>query len=155
MNTEAAINTEQVTELLKLDNQLCFPLYAASRLMIRSYGKGLKKLGLTYSQYIVLMALWEIDGLSVKNIGDKLYLDSGTLTPLLKKMSEAGLVRRVRSKEDDRLVLNYLTPKSERLKVKAAKMSFDLFCQSNLKEKEVQTIRKSLNILLKTLTVNL
>ena len=92
-------------EMLRLDNQLCFPLYAASRKIVRMYRLLLEPLGLTYTQYITMMALWERDGVTVGELGQRLYLDSGTLTPLLKKMEAAGLVERHRGTEDERQVV--------------------------------------------------
>ena len=83
---------------LRLENQLCFPLYAASRKIVNLYTPYFKPLGITYTQYIVLMVLWAQDGVSVRELGERLYLDSGTLTPLLKKMESSGLVRRERAK---------------------------------------------------------
>ena len=94
---------------LRLENQLCFPLYAASRKIVNLYTPYFKPLGITYTQYIVLMVLWAQDGVSVRTLGERLYLDSGTLTPLLKKMETAGLVRRERAKEDERVTRIYLT----------------------------------------------
>ena len=94
---------------LRLENQLCFPLYAASRKIVNLYTPYFKPLGITYTQYIVLMVLWAQDGVSVRELGERLYLDSGTLTPLLKKMETAGLVRRERAKEDERVTRIYLT----------------------------------------------
>ena len=94
---------------LKLDNQLCFPLYAAARAVIRRYTPYLGELDLTYTQYIALMVLWEEKRCSVKELGKKLYLDSGTLTPLLKSMEKKGLILRSRSAEDERSVIVELT----------------------------------------------
>ena len=94
---------------LRLENQLCFPLYAASRKIVNLYTPYFKPLGITYTQYIVLMVLWAQDGVSVRTLGERLYLDSGTLTPLLKKMETAGLVHRERAKEDERVTRIYLT----------------------------------------------
>ena len=94
---------------LRLENQLCFPLYAASRKIVNLYTPYFKPLGITYTQYIVLMVLWAQDGVSVRELGERLYLDSGTLTPLLKKMETSGLVRRERAKEDERVTRIYLT----------------------------------------------
>src|SRR4051812_33126791 len=96
----------QDDEFLKLGNQLCFPLYAASRLVVQAYGPLLEQLGLTYPQYLVLLILWERDGATVREIGEQLYLDSGTLTPVLKRLGQAGLVKRVRSATDERNVEN-------------------------------------------------
>ncbi len=103
-------------EALKLKNQLCFPLYAAARLVTGVYTPYLKPLGLTYTQYIVFMVLWEQDGLQVSEIGEKLLLDSGTLTPLLKKMEVQGYLTRTRSKLDERSVIVTLTEKGRLLK---------------------------------------
>lgn len=109
-------------EQLKLENQLCFPLYAAARAVVGKYGPLLKELGLTYTQYIVMMVLWENDGLSVRSLGEKLHLDSGTLTPLLKKLENIGYVTRKRSEEDERVVLVSLTDTGRELKEKAAEV---------------------------------
>ncbi len=96
-------------EMLRLDRQLCFPLYAAARKIVNLYTPYFKPLGLTYTQYIVLMALWEKETMTVGDLCKKLYLDSGTLTPLLKKMEEKGYLKRARSQEDERVVLCSLT----------------------------------------------
>ena len=103
-------------ELLKLENQLCFPLYACSKEVVRRYAPYLDKLNLTYTQYLVMMALWEYGELSVGELGERLYLDSGTLTPMLKKMEEKGYVIRVRSSVDERRVNVQLTEAGEALK---------------------------------------
>ena len=109
-------------EQLKLENQLCFPLYAAARAVVGKYGPLLKDLGLTYTQYIVMMVLWENDGVSVRSLGEKLHLDSGTLTPLLKKLENIGYVTRNRSEKDERVVLVSLTDTGRGLKEKAAEV---------------------------------
>ena len=96
-------------DALKLENQLCFPLYAASRTLIRKYHPFLSALDLTYTQYLALIVLWEQDGLCVKELGEKLLLDSGTLTPLLKSMEQKGLICRRRSASDERSVTVSLT----------------------------------------------
>ncbi len=106
-------------EAMKLDNQLCFPLYAAARHVTGLYTPWLKPLGLTYTQYLVLLVLWEEDGLSVSEIGRKLMLDNGTLSPLLKKMEQAGLVARRRSSGDDRVVEITLTEEGRALQDRA------------------------------------
>ncbi len=98
-------------EALKLDNQLCFPLYAASREIISLYTPILSEIGLTYTQYITFMALWEQDGMSVGDLGKRLFLDNGTLTPMLKKLEQQGYVTRSRSPEDERVVIIKLTEK--------------------------------------------
>lgn len=104
---------------LKLDQQLCFPLYVCSKELIKKYKPLLDPLGITYTQYIAFMALWEEDNISVKDLGQKLYLDSGTLTPLLKKMESQGFVTRTRSTDDERTVYITLTEKGVALKDKA------------------------------------
>ncbi len=106
-------------EAMKLSNQLCFPLYAASRSVVNLYTPYLKPLGLTYTQYIVFLVLWEEDGLTVGEICEKLMLDNGTLTPLLKKMQAAGYIERRRSEKDDRVVVVSLTPSGRALQEKA------------------------------------
>ena len=106
-------------EAMKLANQLCFPLYAAARHVTGLYTPVLKPLGLTYTQYIVFLVLWEKDGRPVGEIGEKLLLDNGTLSPLLKKMEQAGYVRRERSREDERVVVITLTEAGRALQEKA------------------------------------
>ena len=106
-------------EAMKLANQLCFPLHAAARNVTGLYTPWLKPLGLTYTQYIVFLVLWEKDGISVSEIGNKLMLDNGTLSPLLKKMEQAGYVSRRRSSEDERVVEIMLTEEGKALQEKA------------------------------------
>ncbi len=106
-------------EAMKLSNQLCFPLYAASRNVVNLYTPYLKELGLTYTQYIVFLVLWEKDNIPVGEICDRLMLDNGTLSPLLKKMQQAGYVERKRSTEDDRVVVITLTDEGRALQKKA------------------------------------
>jgi len=108
-----------ICESLKLENQLCFPLYAASREILRKYTPLLKKIDLTYTQYIVMMVLWEKSELTVGELGKKLYLDTGTLSPLLKAMEEKGLLERNRSKADERIVTVKITEKGEELQKEA------------------------------------
>ena len=106
-------------ETMKLGNQLCFPLYAAARNVIGLYTPWLKPLGLTYTQYLVFLALWEEDALTVGELCDRLMLDNGTLSPLLKKLQQAGYVERKRSEEDDRVVVITLTEAGRALQEKA------------------------------------
>ena len=106
-------------EAMKLKNQLCFPLYAAARNVVSLYTPLLKPLGLTYTQYLVFLVLWEQDGLSVGEIGEKLWLDNGTLSPLLKKLEKEGYLTRARAEEDDRVVTVSLTEKGKDLQEKA------------------------------------
>lgn len=105
---------------LKLENQLCFPLYAASREVIKLYRPYLDELDLTYTQYIAMMVFWAEKRISVKELGEKLFLDSGTLTPVLKSLETKGFVRRFRSSSDERVLLVEITEKGEELKVAAA-----------------------------------
>ena len=106
-------------EAMKLANQLCFPLYAAARNVTSLYTPWLKPLGLTYTQYIVFLVLWEKDGISVSEIGERLMLDNGTLSPLLKKMEQAGYVERRRCRKDDRVVEIRLTEAGKALQESA------------------------------------
>ncbi len=106
-------------EHLKLENQLCFPMYVASRLIIREYKPLLDKLGITYPQYLVLLVLWENDGVPVNMITEKLLLDTSTVTPLLKRMEEQGLLTRERSREDERRVIVSLTHQGQALRAEA------------------------------------
>jgi DNA-binding MarR family transcriptional regulator len=118
-----------VYDQLKLENQLCFPVYAASRLITREYQPLLDELGITYPQYLVLMILWEKDQLPVNDIAKKLVLNTNTITPLLKRMEQQGLVERRRSKEDERKVLVYLTEKGKQLQEQAARIPEQLVGQ--------------------------
>lgn len=119
-------NNDQNYEYLKLDNQLCFPLYAASRMITRLYQPLLAELNLTYTQYLILMVLWENDCLSVKIIGERLLLNSNTLTPVLKRMEQIELIKRTRSKEDERIVNVKLTEKGINLKTEARKIPYKM-----------------------------
>jgi DNA-binding MarR family transcriptional regulator len=135
-------------EFLRLDNQLCFPLYAASRLVVQAYAPLLEELGLTYPQYLVLMILWEHDGATVREIGERLYLDSGTLTPLLKRLCAAGLVTRVRSAGDERAVENWLTRAGRSLKDRAVKVPEEMLCRLGMEGAEFVQLRLTLKELL-------
>ena len=117
-----ASRTLSADEALKLDNQLCFALYAASLAMTKLYKPLLDELGLTYPQYLVMLVLWEGDGLAVSELGRRLSLDSGTLTPLLKRLEAAGLVSRLRAVDDERRVHIHLSAAGRRLKARAAKV---------------------------------
>lgn len=115
-------------DILKLDNQLCFSLYVCSKEIIRMYKPLLDPFGLTYTGYIVMMALWEEDQITVKDLGSKLYLDSGTLTPLLKKLETLGYISRTRSSLDERNVYIKLTHKGQDFKEEALKFPEKLVC---------------------------
>jgi len=110
---------ESRTDWLRLENQLCFALYSSSLAMTKLYKPLLEPLGLTYPQYLALLALWEQDGMAVGALGERLFLDSGTLTPLLKRLEAAGLVRRERSVDDERRVLVHLTDEGRALRARA------------------------------------
>ncbi len=136
---------------LRLENQLCFPLYAASRKIVNLYTPYFKPLGITYTQYIVLMVLWAQDGVSVRELGERLYLDSGTLTPLLKKMETAGLVRRERAKEDERVTRIFLTEAGSALHEKCLEIPVHLSRSlSAFSPEEAQTLYTLLYRLLDT-----
>ena len=111
---------------IRLDDQICFPLYAASRALQQRYRPVLDRIGLTYTQYLVMMVLWEEDGLSMKDLGGHLYLDSGTLTPLLRRLEEAGRVRRERSMKDARVVHVHLTDAGRSLRTDAKSVPGEL-----------------------------
>jgi DNA-binding MarR family transcriptional regulator len=129
-------------DYLRLDDQLCFPLCLAARLVVSAYRPLLDEIGITYSQYLVLMVLWETDGLSVGTIGERLYLDSGTLTPLLKRMEKRGLVARRRSQEDDRVVENWLTEDARALKKRAQRVPVQLLCSAGLELDDVKSLKQ-------------
>ena len=113
------MSVDHVDEALKLENQLCFPLYAAARRVVSLYTPYLKALGLTYTQYIAFLALWEKDGITVGELCDTLMLDNGTISPLLKKMQQAGYIQRTRSERDDRVVVITLTEAGKALQDQA------------------------------------
>ncbi|MDF2802418.1 MAG: hypothetical protein K0S61_2321 [Anaerocolumna sp.] len=136
---------EQFNELLKLDNQLCFALYVCSKEIIKKYKHLLDPLGLTYTGYITMLALWEKDEITVKDLGQRLYLDSGTLTPLLKKLELQNLVTRIRSLTDERNVVIKLTDKGHELKSHAKMVPWDLICSVNLKTDNASTLLSSLH----------
>ncbi len=125
---------------LLLENQLCFPLYACSREIIRLYTPFLEELGLTYTQYIAMLALWEHHSMSVKELGTALYLDSGTLTPLLKKLEAQGLLKRERSAKDERVVIATLTSAGEALKQKAKAVPQEMASCIPLDAEEAKTL---------------
>jgi DNA-binding MarR family transcriptional regulator len=118
-DTEMARKPPAADQILRLDNQICFAVYSAAHAFNRVYKPLLDRLGLTYPQYLVMLALWERDGVPVKEIGERLFLDSGTLTPLLKRLEQAGHIKRTRSTEDERQVLIGLTAQGQTLKDKA------------------------------------
>lgn len=139
-------------ELLKLDNQLCFALYACSREITKLYKPYLDKINLTYTQYITLLVLWETDNITVKELGNKLHLDSGTLTPLLKKLENVKLVKRVRDTEDERNVYISLTDEGLLLKEQAKDIPLKLFCSTGLAPEDALSLKEKLKDLLVSLS---
>jgi DNA-binding MarR family transcriptional regulator len=133
-----------MTEALRIDNQLCFALHAASRAMTGAYQSLLADLDVTYPQYLVLMVLWEEDGARVSRIGERLHLDSATLTPLLKRLEARGLVERRRGAADERVVEVFLTRDGKKLERKAAAIPKALLCKSGLSLAEVASLRDTL-----------
>jgi DNA-binding MarR family transcriptional regulator len=129
---------------LRLDNQICFAVYSTAHAFNRVYKPLLDRLGLTYPQYLVMLVLWERDGVSVKDIGERLFLDSGTLTPLLKRLEAAELVRRARSTEDERQVLIALTAKGESLREKARGVPQSILAASACSIEELGTIKNEI-----------
>jgi len=129
---------------LRLDNQLCFALYSANLAMNKVYRKLLAELGLTYPQYLVMLVLWEGDGITVSELGERLFLDSATLTPLLKRLQAAGLVSRERGVEDERQVLVRLTSEGRALRSKAKSVPESVFCASACKPEQLQAMRRDL-----------
>lgn len=123
-------------EVLKIENQLCFPLYVCSKEIIRKYKPYLNKLGLTYTQYITMMILWEVKEINVKSLGDRLFLDSGTLTPLLKKLEQKKYISRIKSTIDERKLIISITKKGEELKSIAKNIPTSIDKCLNLTEKE-------------------
>ncbi|MCL1635838.1 MarR family transcriptional regulator [Luteimonas sp. SX5] len=132
---------------LKLEDQLCFAVYSAGRAMNKAYRPLLEPLGLTYPQYLVMMVLWAGDGLTVSEIGERLLLDSATLTPLLKRLQAAGLVTRTRARDDERQVLIALTASGRALKAKAAGVPAGIFRASGCSAAELSRTKASLDAL--------
>jgi DNA-binding MarR family transcriptional regulator len=136
-----------MTDHLRLDDQLCFALHAASRAMTAAYAPLLADLELTYPQYLAMLVLWENDGESVSKIGDRLYLDSATLTPLLKRLEARELVVRKRSTEDERVVEVFLTTAGKRLQRKATEIPACMLEKSELTLTELRALRAQLQAL--------
>ncbi len=133
---------------LRLDRQLCFALYACSKELLRRYEPVLAPLGLTYTQYILLLSLWEKDGQTVKSLGESLYLDSGTLTPLIRRMESKGFVKKQRSQADERSVEVFLTPKGRALQREALPIPEKMLCLAGLSAAEAVSLRDSLKTFL-------
>lgn len=140
---------EKKYEILRLENQLCFSLYVCSKEIIRKYKPLLEPYGLTYTGYIIMMALWEEDGITVKNLGKKLFLDSGTLTPLLKKLEAQGYITRNRSEKDERNVYISLTNKGKNLQDEALSIPEELVCSLGLDLKDGMRLLDELHGMMK------
>ena len=136
---------------LKLENQLCFPLYACSREIIKKYRPYLEELDLTYTQYITMMVFWEEKRINVKELGKKLFLDSGTLTPVLKSLEAKGYVRRYRSSEDERVLLVEITQDGEALKEKAVSVPQKIYNCVSLDSNDALQLYRLLYKVLETL----
>lgn len=143
------------SEQLRLDNQVCFTLYACSREVTKIYRPFLEEMGLTYTQYITMLALWEEDDVSVKVLGERLYLDSGTLTPLLKKLETAGYVLRERDSRDERSVLVRLTEQGRALQKQAETLPQELFCRTGMSPEELKGLLSTLQRLMTTVHTHL
>ena len=139
------------TPQLLIENQVCFPLYSAANAVVRAYRPMLDELGITYLQYMVLMVLWQRRSLNVKELGQCMYLDSGTLTPLLKRLESKGLVERKRSMEDERVRLISITPRGMSLKQKAGEIPFKLAAATGLTEIQGLELKKLCGQLLQAL----
>ena len=137
--------------ILMLDNQLCFAIYACTRQMTKLYKPYLDEMGLTYTQYISLLVLWEEDEITVKALGSKLYLDSGTLTPLLKKLETMGFIKRTRDKTDERNLLISLTSEGKALKEKAYGIPVKVFSHTGLSLERAVSLREDLKNMLTTM----
>src|SRR5271154_2999442 len=131
-------------QLLRLDNQICFAVYSAAHAFNRVYKPLLDGLGLTYPQYLVMLVLWERDGVAVKEIGERLFLDSGTLTPLLKRLEQAGHIKRTRSREDERQVLIGLTSQGQALKDTARSVPPSILAASQCSVAELSAVKNEI-----------
>lgn len=139
-------------DILKLDNQICFPLYACGKEITRLYKPFLDELDLTYTQYVSMMVIWEQKRVRLKDLGDRLYLDSGTLTPLLKKLESKGYINRVVDKEDVRNLYIEVTDKGLELREKALEIPGKISCGVNLTEEEANSLYKTLYKLLNSIS---
>src|SRR5689334_10615277 len=131
-------------QMLRLDHQICFAIYSTAHAFNRVYKPLLDRLGLTYPQYLAMLVLWERDGVPVKEIGERLFLDSGTLTPLLKRLEKAQLVKRTRSREDERQVLIALTPQGHALQEKAKAVPHSVLAATACSVAELSAIKNEL-----------
>lgn len=139
-------------DVLKLENQLCFPLYACSKEIVRKYKPFLDEIDLTYTQYISMMVLWEHKAMNVKQMGEYLYLDSGTLTPVLKKLEQKGYVTRQRDESDERILNVTITEKGEKLKEKAVMIPMKMGSCFTISQEEAKLLSKVLHNILEQVT---
>jgi DNA-binding MarR family transcriptional regulator len=144
MSTSMNSPVSQLDDPLALDNQLCFALYSASLAMTKTYKPFLDKLGLTYPQYLVMLVLWQQDDILVKTIGERLFLDSGTLTPLLKRLESVSLITRTRDEADERQVRINLTKEGRALKKKAQSIPHQMLCASGQTLQVLESLRSQL-----------
>lgn len=147
---------KQTFDPLLLENQLCFPLYACARKIVAAYNPFLKELGLTYSQYITMMVLWENNKVAMRDLGKRLYLDSGTLTPVLKKLEAMGYLKRYRNPEDERILMVSITDEGKALRQEAENIPYQMGCLVNQKGElfsgeEVGTLKEQLYQIIHTL----
>ncbi|MFM2479412.1 MarR family winged helix-turn-helix transcriptional regulator [Celerinatantimonas sp. MCCC 1A17872] len=150
------VTSEQATSAIKdedllLDKQVCFPLYSAANAIVRAYRPLLTELDLTYVQYLVMMVLWQSNGINVKTLGEKLHLDSGTLTPLLKRLEAKKLVERRISQVDERVKELFLTNEGVALKQRALSIPNAMFCKMNLEVEELTMLKELCEKVIKTL----
>ncbi len=150
-STEKYNQNNVETPQLLLKNQVCFSLYSAANAMIRAYRPLLSELDLTYPQYLAMMVIWEKNGINIKDLGHDLHLDSGTLTPLLKRLETKGFITRERSSEDERIRLVFLTKQGTELKNKALSVPNGIFCKSQLEIEELQQLKATCEKLLANL----
>lgn len=143
-----------MSDPLALDNQFCFALYSASLAMTKTYKPFLDKLGLTYPQYLVMLVLWQQDDVLVKTIGEKLFLDSGTLTPLLKRLEASALITRARDEADERQVRITLTREGRALKKKAQSIPHQVLCASGQSLEALEDLRARLSTIRNDLVRN-
>lgn len=147
---------KQTFDPLLLENQLCFPLYACARKIVAAYNPFLKELGLTYPQYITMMVLWENNKVAMRDLGKRLYLDSGTLTPVLKKLEVMGYLKRYRNPEDERILMVSITDEGKALRQEAENIPYQMGCLVNQKGElfsgeEVGTLKEQLYQIINTL----
>ena len=142
---------ETAQEQLRLENQLCFPLYARAKEVVRQYRKPLEDLNLTYTQYIVRMVLWEYGGMTEGELGKKVRLDSGTLAPLLKRLEKLGLIERIRPENNERKLFLALTPEGDKLKEKALSVPAAMMGCIQMPKEELLLLRELLNKALRSM----